>query len=102
MERLWREPDFRAKADEDSEFRSHLVGFAYTQRKTSVEEVVNLHYTTAHGDGGPYKGHEGKDINGKQYGKGKLYMFGAHDYCVGHGRERDDTWFPQRDYHPTA
>ena len=51
MERLWREPEFRAKADGDAEFRSHLVGFAYMQRKTSVEEVVNLHWTSAHGDG---------------------------------------------------
>jgi len=69
-----------------------MVGFAYMQRKTSVDgHPLQLNWATAHGDGDLMRGHSGKFADGTPYGVGK-----TPKECVGHDN------FPERDEHPTA
>lgn len=92
LQRLWQESEFRAAAESNPEFASHMVGFAYMQRKTSVDgHPLQLHWATAHGDGDLMRGHSGKFADGTPYGVGK-----TPKECVGHDN------FPERDEHPTA
>jgi hypothetical protein len=78
MERLWTE--FRAKVDSLPDLGSHIVGFAFMQRKTSVEVgPCAMAGKNAHGDGNPTYGHTGKDWTGATYGTGILPMFKGHE-----------------------
>jgi hypothetical protein len=89
MENLWKE--FRKDVDENPDLGSHLVGFAYMQRKNSVDhDVVTMPYSTAHGDGDVSAGHKNPN-----YGSGKIPIHGTT--CEGYVGE-----FPERDRHPTA
>jgi hypothetical protein len=89
MEKLWRE--FRSDIDANPDLGSHLLGFAYMQRKNSVDlDVVTMPYSTAHGDGDVTAGHEDRN-----YGSGKTPVHGTS--CAGH-----ESNFPERDKHPTA
>jgi hypothetical protein len=89
MKNLWKE--FRNDVDAHPDLGSHLVGFAYMQRKNSVDDdVVTMPYSTAHKDGDVSAGHEHRD-----YGAGKTPVHGTH--CAGH----EDN-FPERDRHPSA
>jgi hypothetical protein len=90
METLWQE--FQSDLDANPDLGSHLIGFAYMQRKNSVTaDVVTMQHSTAHGDGdvsgGHTKGH---------YGNGKVPVHGT---TCGEGVPGD---FPERDEHPTA
>jgi hypothetical protein len=89
MKNLWKE--FRSEVDENPDLGSHLVGFAYMQRKNSVDhDVVTMPYSTAHGDGDVSAGHHLRD-----YGSGKIPIHGTT--CAGYVDN-----FPGRDRHPTA
>ena len=65
LQRFWQESEFRAAAESNPEFASHMVGFAYMQRKTSVDgHPLQLHWATAHGDSAVATGHSGKFADG--------------------------------------
>jgi hypothetical protein len=89
MKKLWKE--FRSDVDTNPDLGSHLVGFAYMQRKNSVDnDVVTMPFSTAHGDGDVTAGHEDRD-----YGSGKTPVHGTR--CTGL-----EGNFPEREKHPTA
>ena len=89
MEKLWVE--FQNDVDANPDLGSHLIGFAYMQRKNPIDEdVINMQYSTAHGDGDVNAGH-----TKGYYGTGKTPVHGT--FCSGY----EDN-FPERDEHPTA
>merc|ERR1719326_1426054 len=88
LEKLWKE--FRSDAESNPDLGSHLIGFAYMQRKTSVDvNPVSMQTNTAHGDGDVKSGHS------EWYGHGKVPVHGTN--CKGGTSD-----FPERDEHPTA
>ena len=106
MQRLWQESELRAEAERNTDFADQMVGFAYMQRKTSVDKIfVDMFFLnggTERGD--PGIGHSRKIQDGKygwpaDIGKEKGYVphIGKSIHC----RERA-SGYPERDEHPTA
>ena len=83
------------------DFADQMVGFAYMQRKTSVDKIfVDMFWLnggTERGD--PALGHTRKLPDGTTYGKGKDYVphIGKSINC----RDRA-SGYGERDEHPTA
>ena len=102
MQRLWQESELRAEAERNTDFADQMVGFAYMQRRTSVDGYyVDMDILSASGGrGDPTQGHGGTLPDGKKYGKGKnpVALWGVRSISCS-GRE---SGFPERDEHPNA
>ena len=106
MQELWQEEDLREEAESNPDFAGQMVGYAYMQRKSSVEMWLDQDVLSASGGRGePLLGRYGQTPDGKRYGKGKnpVHLHGVKPVnCPNADKEAADGGFPQRDPHPSA